>query len=139
MQKMKLERLPDWEDRLTAYIQTIADTPFEWGWNDCLMFVAGAIDAVTGQDPADEHRGQYRSQTGAVRYLKKLGFDSPEACLDALFERVPAAFARRGDVVLAEDCAGLCMGNLALFLGENNGGGFERLALDQWQAAWKIG
>lgn len=139
MQRLDLERLPDWEDRLASYIQTIADTPFEWGWNDCLMFVAGAIDAVTAKDPADEHRGQYRSRTGAIRYLKKLGFDSPEACLDALFERIPPAFARRGDLVLANECAGVCMGNIALFLGDETAAGFERLPIERWAAAWKIG
>lgn len=139
MDRMDLSRLPDWEDRLAAYIQTIADTPFEWSWNDCLMFVAGAVDAVTGQDPATDHRGQYRSGSGAIRYLKKLGFDDVEACLNALFEPIPRSFAKRGDIVLANDCAGVCMGNIALFLIEDGNGGFERLPLDRWQAAWKIG
>lgn len=137
MERLQLQRLPDWETRLSDYLVTIADTAFEWGWNDCLMFVAGAIDAVTGQDPATEHRGQYRSQTGAARYLKKLGFDSPKACLDFLFERIPLAFAKRGDVVFSEDCAGICLGGFGFFLAED--GGFERREFAKWTAAWKIG
>ncbi len=135
-----LTRLPDWEERLSAWLSECAGASFEWGKLDCLMFAAGAIKAVTGHDPAKGHRGEYNSLASSVRYLKKLGADSPWEYLDNTFPSTPKAFARRGDLVLAEGNVGVCFGGYALFVGiENEEPGLIRIPFAEWQAAWAIG
>lgn len=135
-----LTRIPDWEDRLSAWLSECAGASFEWGTLDCLMFAAGAVKAVTGHDPAKGHRGKYNSLDGSVRYLKKLGADSPSEYLDKTFPPVPKAFARRGDLVLAEGNVGVCVGGVSLFIGyENEEPGLIRIPFAEWQAAWAIG
>lgn len=135
-----MERLPDWEDRLNGWIADCSDAYFQWGKLDCLMFVAGGIEAVTGVDHGEPHRGKYRTATGAMKHLKTLGFDSAEDFLNANFPACPPALAQRGDIVLSEDCAGICVGPEALFIGEDDGApGLIRKPFAAWTAAWKIG
>ncbi|MEP2103099.1 MAG: hypothetical protein ABJP02_04855 [Parasphingorhabdus sp.] len=136
----KLERLPEWEENLLAWITACSGARHQWGKLDCLLFAGGAIKAVTGFDAARGHRGKYRTELGAARYLKRMGHDSPEDYLNAHFPACPPASAQRGDLVLADDMAGVCMGSFALFIGEENDvAGLVRVPFSEWQAAWKIG
>lgn len=136
----QLERLPDWEENLARYIAGHRGAAHKWGELDCLLFVAGSIEAITGFDPAKIHRGEYSTELGATRYLKRLGYTNPQAYLDDHFPTVPLAQARRGDVILAEGSAGVCIGAVALLVGEENEkSGLIRAPFSEWQAAWKIG
>lgn len=136
----RLTRLPDWEDRLSTWLIECAAASFEWGKLDCLMFAAGAVKAVTGFDPGKGHRGRYNSHASSVRYLKKLGANSPSGYLDGIFPPTPKAFARRGDLVSADGNIGVCIGAVALFVGvENDEPGLIRIPFAEWQAAWAIG
>lgn len=87
---------------LAAYLAERAHRPHEYGRkaNDCLSFVAGAVIAQTGKDPA---RGlQWKDErTAMVLLMKKLG--GVEKALDARFERVPPALASRGDIAVIPD------------------------------------
>lgn len=135
-----LTRLPDWEDRLSAWLADCAGASFEWGKLDCLMFAAGAVKAVTGFDPAKGHRGKYKSHASSVRYLKTLGATSASDYLDTLFPRVPKAMARRGDLVSFEGNTGVCISTVGLFVGiENDQPGLIRIPFREWQSAWSIG
>jgi hypothetical protein len=136
-----MARLPDWEERLGVYVASARERPHEYGRHDCMLHWAGAVEAVTGEDHGAGHRGKYRNRVGAYRYLKRLGFDSPEALLDDRFEQVPAAFAQRGDIVLAGDgIPAVCMGAFALSVGEQ--GDFHGLVCvprTDWVKAWRVG
>lgn len=135
-----LIRLPDWEERLSAWLTDCAGASFGWGKLDCLMFAAGAVKAVTGFDPGKGHRGKYDSHASSVRYLKKLGAKSPSDYLDGVFTTVDKAQARRGDLVSVEGNIGVCIGGVALFVGaENDAPGLIRIQFGEWQAAWAIG
>jgi cell wall-associated NlpC family hydrolase len=93
-----MQRLPDWPERLYAYIESRRSTPFAWGVNDCAMFAAGAVRATTGVNrlPAFDH---WQDARGALRVLgKERGF---EKAMDARFDRRRSPLeAQRGDVVL---------------------------------------
>lgn len=45
-------RLHDWPLRLDAFLRQRRAVPFAWGAQDCALFVADAVQAMTGQDPA---------------------------------------------------------------------------------------
>ena len=68
-----------------------------WGRADCCLTVADAVEAMTGRDFAAPLRG-YASQRGAIKALRRNGYESIIDYLDAILTRAP--YARAGDVVL---------------------------------------
>lgn len=130
---------PDWDARLCAYLERVERLPHTYGRHDCMLFAAGAIEAQTGRDFAEGHRGRYRSQAGAVRYLRGLGFNSFEAMLDAILPERPLGFVQRGDIVLAGGVPGVCAGAVALFVGEQDGAeGLVICPRPDWHKAWAV-
>jgi hypothetical protein len=103
-----MKRLLDWPERLGAFLAWRRGVPFAWGSNDCALFVADTVEAMTGEDPAAGLRG-YDSEFGAQRTMMEFCGGGIEAVMAEIAEiadlsQVPPAFARRGDVVLVE-CA----------------------------------
>jgi hypothetical protein len=106
-------RLPDWRPRLTAYLAEIAPEAFRYGSNDCALFAAGAVRAMTGHDPAAGYRGVYSTFEGGLKRLRKAGFEDHVAQAASLFQEVPPAFAQVGDITLIEAPEGRALGILA--------------------------
>ena len=48
-------RTPYWRSALAAYIAETMRKPFAWGLHDCALFAAGAVEAMTGNDPAADY------------------------------------------------------------------------------------
>lgn len=115
-----LIRAADWEPRLHAVLDAYAAKPFEWGVSDCCLFIADAVQAMTGVDPAKPYRGRYSSETGARLALRRYGAGTLLATFDGAFgASVAPAFAHRGDIVLINELtAGVCMGPFGYFVGE---------------------
>jgi hypothetical protein len=137
-------RLAAWEPRLHAYLDGVATKPFEYGSHDCALHAANAVLAMTGDDFGAPFRGRYKSAAGAVRALRDFGAgDLPKTLTAALGEPVHPAFAGRGDIVMANGSAGVCMGDFAWFVGENAAGepgadGLIKHARSLWSAAWTV-
>lgn len=91
-----LHRLPDWPERLAAYLAQQRPRQFAWGVNDCAGFAAGAVLAITGRQVLPV---QWASMADAARQLRALG--GLQAAVDKVLPRLPSpALAQRGDVVL---------------------------------------
>lgn len=103
-------RLPDWRPRLTAYLAETAAQGFRYGSNDCALFSAGAVRAITGVDPAAAWRGTYTTLEGGLKRLRKAGFDDHVALVDSLFQGVAPAFAQVGDVAMIDAPDGPALG-----------------------------
>lgn len=139
-----MKRLPDWEQRLHEAVTANLTRPHVYGEHDCLLWPAAVIEALTGEDLGKKHRGKYDSHAKAYRHLGKMGFDSPTALLDSLFDEKPIGFAGRGDVVLVHtesgDNPGIVMGGFALVVGEQGTQeGLIRAPRALWLKAWAIG
>src|SRR5579875_1052465 len=68
---MSLKRTQHWVTReLDAYLRDTASKPFAWGSNDCCLFAANAIEAMTGVDIADDFRGKYTDEASAFALIK---------------------------------------------------------------------
>ena len=118
-----MTRRPDWPVRLAALLSAAETRPFDpRRWN-CARFALAAVEAVTGTRPA-------------VRVLPSLEASAESAG----FPRIPSAFARAGDVVLAnaaEPRLGVVVdGGLAAFVGPR---GLIRQPLTTCTTAWRIG
>jgi hypothetical protein len=100
-----LTRKPDWQSCLSSYVLECAAKPFRYGELDCGLFVAGAIEAMTGVDVAGDLRGVYATRKEAFGTIRRLaGRASMEAIAECIAARcgaqeVPVAFAQRGDAV----------------------------------------
>jgi hypothetical protein len=101
-----IARLPDWQSALSAYILSRAQTPFRYGQLDCGLFVADAIQAMTGVDVAAPLRGRYTNRKQAFEAIKALcGSASMEALANYLssehgLPQVRVLLAQRGDPVV---------------------------------------
>jgi hypothetical protein len=95
-------RLPDWTERLAELVEERRQAPFAWGSQDCCLFAADAVVAVTGGDPAAAWRGKYRTEAGAERLLGALGLEGTvaQALADFGLQECPPAFAQRGDLAI---------------------------------------
>lgn len=115
-------RLPDWPARLAALLVAVEGRPFDaHRWN-CGRFALVSVEACTGA------RARFRM------------LSSLEATADSAgFPRIPPAFARAGDVVLAGDPPRIGVvvdGGRAAFVGSR---GLIRAPLTACTIAWRIG
>ncbi len=115
-------RLPDWPERLAAVITAAEHRPFDAARWNCGRFAMAAVVACTGQRPVWQHRPTLAEMADS-----------------AGFPRVPAPFARTGDVVLAADPDRLGVlldaGRVA-FVGP---AGLVRLPITACTIAWRVG
>ena len=128
-------RKSTWELCLAQYIEECRHKPFEYGVHDCCMFAAGAVQAVTSQDPMAEFRGKYKSQATSVRALKEIGFGDLESTIDSKFSVIEVGLAQRGDLAFYDNAIGVVVGSWAWFVSDD---GLERIDRSQWAKAWSV-
>jgi cell wall-associated NlpC family hydrolase len=92
-------RYRDWPERLVTLIEARRHRPFVWGENDCALFAADAVVAISGVDLAAAHRGTYSDEAGAVAAVAAAG--GMRGLVERLSEK-RAGLAQRGDVVIAD-------------------------------------
>ena len=95
------QMMPKSEIALHDYIQDQLGKPFEFGYNDCPLFVAGAIDAMKGTELRDKYTGLWHSQASAWKYAKKNG-DLSEQLKKLGFKTVELSHIQTGDVIVME-------------------------------------
>ncbi len=136
-----MQRLPDWDARLAAYLEPLRLRAFAWGSHDCCTFTAGAVEAMTGIDPIPEFRGAYDDAIGAARALRTLGQGTLAATLDRKFAAIAPALAQRGDIVMTGGLLGICWGSFVMVVGrEGEREGLLRLDRTEWAEprAWRV-
>ncbi len=131
-----------WPVKLNRFMRDRHHVPFSWGSNDCVLFAADGIKAITGKDLAEKFRGKYRSLSGALKILKAEG-GTLAGLADDRLERIPVTLAQRGDLVLHKQqgpfdgALGLVYlgGVQAAFVGEE---GIKLIPLNSCSAAWRV-
>lgn len=130
-------RRHDWQLRLSSFVQTRARTPFVWGSNDCCLFAADAVEAMTGVDLAASLRG-YDSELTAQQIIDAHG-GLEQLVTGLLGAAVSPLLAGVGDVVLLEsesgDMLAICNGVTAVAPAKR---GMAVLAMNAARAAWRI-
>ena len=129
------QRLANWEQALSDYLMAQRNKTFAYGSFDCAHFVAGAVEAMTGENPMAEIR-EYNSEIYSLRVLKELGFDSVEQFTDSKFTSTPIGFAQTGDIVLHDGSLGIVVGAKAVFATEI---GYTFVDRSEWLNAWEVG
>lgn len=131
-------RRADWLPRLLEYVEAVRLRPFDPVAHNCALFVAGAVEAVTGSDPRAELGLNIATQRDVIEALIRYG--GVRGLATASFGPVQARLlARRGDVMVRQgidgDTLGVCMGDHALFLGPD---GLQVRQLDECDASWSV-
>lgn len=105
---MSLKRQKYWATRgYHRFLLSRAKAPFAWGGNDCALFAADGIKAITGVDIADDFRGKYSTEEEALALVKTVcnGATVADAAVHCaqkhgLVEWPKPLLARRGDLVV---------------------------------------
>lgn len=121
-------------------LENAQDRPFAWGRRDCALFAADVVEAMTGVDLAIAYRGTYHDLRSALRRIHPQAKSLSQLVTCALGDPVPAAQARRGDVVgYKHPSAGLalaiCTGRTAVAPGPD---GLVHIPMAQWRSAWRV-
>ena len=103
-------RLINWQARLVSYIADCRARPFAYGKHDCALFAAGAVQAMTGVDPADAWRGRYTTQRGGLRVLRRAGFRDHIEMVAVLFPETSVSAALPGDLAVIDTEDGRALG-----------------------------
>jgi len=135
---MTLTRFPDWQVRFEAFMRERAAMPFAWGRNDCALFAADAVLALTGVDvvPAGL-RG--KGARAAWRIVRDHGGMQALAS-EVMGDPVPLLTARIGDVMLLalprRQALGICNGQTVLGPGP---AGVVAMPMAHALACWRVG
>lgn len=107
----------DWLDRLWETIEARRALPFEWGKaegaQDCYIFVAACVDAMTDSNFVEQMLARYSDEASARDVLFQAG---GHVSLVSEYLGPPAriAYMRRGDVALVcrggMEFLGICVG-----------------------------
>lgn len=116
---VRVERLSDWRSHLDAYLDEKVRVPFEYGTNDCALFAAGAVLAMTGFDPAESFRGRYHTRAQAYRTLMSRGYGKVEEIARSFFREIHPSRAQIGDLAVIRSAVGVVGGSMVFVLREN--------------------
>jgi putative hemolysin len=99
-------RRPDWRARLVDYLGRQAAAKFRPGTCDCGLFAAGAVEAMTGFDPAARWRGKYRTLAAGFALVQADGYADHAAVFANLYPDIAPALAQIGDIAVLPGDAG---------------------------------
>ena len=117
-----MQRLPDWQERLTRYVTESASEGFKFGRLDGATFAAGAIHAMTGEDLLKGFRG-YKTALGGVKKLRAAGYDDHVAFVEAHLEEADSPDAGNLALIDGPDgtCFGVCQGRQVYVITQETG------------------
>lgn len=129
--------------RIACASETVAqyiDARFQWGRKDCVRMCAAHIRRM-GHAVSLVKAGEYSSLKGAKAALKRAGFETVEAALDARFDRIAPAAALPGDIIAlpgvdAFPALAIRLSNNAVLHTSN--GGFAVSEPKAFVAAWRV-
>jgi len=141
-----LVRIDAWQSALSEYLLDAQGVHFLYGVQDCGLFVAGAIRAMTGVDVAEKLRGYSDRREAFMRIAALCGFPTMEAAavyLAGLYgiPEVPVLCAQRGDAVMLRSGRRSSLGIVAMHGTElltPYRDGLLRLPLSHARRAWRI-
>ena len=105
-----ITRKAGWHAALVQYLGEISRAPYCPGQNDCALFAAGAVAAMTGVDLAEPFRGQYDTLAGGFAMLQSAGYQDHVALAAASFEEIHPVLAAPGDLAVLPGPAGAALG-----------------------------
>lgn len=135
-----MTRYPNWAVRLDAFLRENARRPFRYGDWDCCLFVASAIEAITGVDVAVEFRGRYASRDEARQIAGSVEAAAVRVAAQFDLRAIGACFAQRGDISLVRRGGDASLGLIGLDgdLVVAGGRGLVKIGRGLAKRAWRV-
>lgn len=89
------------ELKLFKYIESQIGIPFEYGKNDCPLFIAGAIDVMHDTNLREKYTGLWHDKKTAWKYAKKNGNLSKQIKKIG-YQPVEFPFIQTGDIIIMQ-------------------------------------
>ena len=116
-------RIENWDTKLSDYIQKQQLVKFRRGKTDCVNFVIGAIETITGKIVFEQ---EYNSLKDAKKIIQELNKKdlldiAKDIAKENNFESIGCVYAQRGDVVFLKTeeelggTLGVCIGQKSIF------------------------
>lgn len=132
------------------FLRERAKTPFAWGANDCALFAADGILAMTGVDIAADFRGKYSDRAEAFALIRSVTggatvADAAAWCAEkhGLAEWKAPLLAQRGDLVVFAGPEGEPVAGLVHLSGAHivavGDGGLYRFPITAALRSWHVG
>jgi len=135
---MNTSRVKTWQSALDAILRERMTRPFMLSENDCAMFAADCVKAVTGHDFAADWRGAYRTEAEAAAGLAQLGGSLRKIAATRLGEEVGWGMAQAGDIALVHfegrETFAVCTGNALCAPG---GQGLVQIPVSRALTVWR--
>jgi hypothetical protein len=130
-------KVSGWEICLVEYVDAAQDVPFQWGDHDCATWVADWRKIATGKDAATAWRGKYTTERGALRQIKRAGFETMADWVDSILgDRLPTPLlAQRGDIALVQGALGIVTGAEVVAISPD---GLCVFDLSSAETAWRV-
>lgn len=134
-------------DALTAYVESVKDTPFRWGQHDCVTFTNEALRIQTGAGYVENFDAIYHTPKMAhTTLLAHLGDEGGQTLLDALdsrLNRLKTTIPPKGSIVARKTddgvfgwALGVAMTHRAAFIGAD---GLAFVVMNCDDLFWGIG
>lgn len=94
-------RYKNWRTLYNETIDAIRANPFVWGEHDCFTgLIIPVVEAITGDTASlRKFAGKYKTENGALRVMKRAGFENLGDYLASEFPEIHPSEARVGDLV----------------------------------------
>ncbi len=136
-------RIENWDTKLSDYIQKQQLVKFRRGKTDCVNFVIGAIETITGKIVFEQ---EYNSLKDAKKIIQELNKKdlldiAKDIAKENNFESIGCVYAQRGDVVFLKTneelggTLGVCIGQKSIFRAK---AGVETRNTTTCDFAWRI-
>jgi len=130
-------RRHDWAALMFETSMAHQDCDFAWGVNDCCLFVARVIDAMTDSDLEAQILSRYSDHASALAFIAEHG--SLESAVSHYLGTAVQGSPMRGDAVLidgGEDFAiGVCLGGVSAGMCPN---GLRQLPMSEVIKVWPV-
>ena len=144
-----MTRTENWAtEEFHEFLLSRASTPFTWGENDCALFAADGIEAMTGTDIASDFRGKYTDEASALEAIKTIAGgttveDAAAYCAEkhGLTEWKYPLMAQRGDLVVVDDDGRIGAGLVHLngrHVVAPSDEGLKRIPITSIKRAWHV-
>lgn len=103
----RMKKTQGWEIRVNDLVMKYYGLPFERGQNCCFLFISDCYEALCGESPISEWRGQFSDLKKALAlYRKHAKTDSFEKTFQWLTPVKSYLYAQRGDLGMMIDADG---------------------------------
>lgn len=138
-----MTRLPDWQTRLSKFLLEHARDAFAYGSWDCCLWVASAVNEMTGVDIAEKYRGKYQGEKSAMSmcFAETGSANFADLVVKVAEEfgmaEVKPPYAQRGDMALTKQCLGLVnLNGVEIIVLDDQG--MRTVPLTEAVRAWRV-